>query len=54
MNELLQSLVEEQRKTNQLLLILIEYLAGDDEDGEPSIPTYLNGRPLNADNDRNG
>lgn len=45
MNELLQSLVDEQRKTNQLLLILIEYLAGDDEDVDSSVDTYLDGTP---------
>lgn len=49
MNELLQSLVDEQRKTNQLLLILIEYLAGDDEDVEPRVETYLDGTPRPGD-----
>ncbi|PWU30917.1 hypothetical protein DK254_00265 [Pseudomonas sp. RW407] len=42
---LLRSLLDEQRKTNSLLLALVEAMADErDPDAEPQ--TYLNGEPI--------
>lgn len=44
MESLLIQLLEEQRKTNQLLLMLVEALSEEsDRDGDPG--TYLDGTP---------
>ena len=44
-SELLQSILEEQRKTNQLLMLLVETLAeeADVDNEEPGV--YLDGTP---------
>lgn len=43
---LLTQIVEEQRKTNQLLLMLVESLALEDEQDEDAPVRYMDGRPV--------
>ena len=42
---LLQSILEEQRKTNQLLMLLVETLADEAEQDERESGVYLDGTP---------
>ena len=46
MESLLIQILEEQRKTNALLALLIQALADDQEGGEQEPATYMNGRPV--------
>lgn len=49
MNEherLLAELLQEQKRTNQLLAILIEALADDDPDKDRQPQTYIDGTPV--------
>ncbi len=51
MNERIESLIEqqlaEQRRTNELLSLLIEALAAEeDDDGQPFVATHLDGTPV--------
>lgn len=43
--QLLRDVVTEQRKTNQLLAILIETLTDEEDDGEQEPQVYLDGTP---------
>lgn len=43
---LLRDLLDEQRKTNQLLLLLIQALAEDGDDPEAAPTRYLSGEPI--------
>ncbi|HCD9060279.1 TPA: hypothetical protein NEF99_001002 [Pseudomonas aeruginosa] len=43
---ILHSLLEEQRKTNQLLHLLIQALAEDGEDPDAMPTSYLSGEPI--------
>ena len=43
---LLVQMLEEQRRTNQLLLMLIEALSQDDSDHDAEPLTYMNGSPV--------
>lgn len=43
---LMTEMLEEQRKTNQLLAILIEVLTDEDSDSDDTPATYLDGSPL--------
>ena len=42
----LQSLLEEQRQTNQLLIMLVETLADEQDSDDPRQNAYLDGSPL--------
>ena len=46
MESLLTQILEEQRRTNQLLLMLIEALSQDDSDPDAEPLTYMNGTPV--------
>ncbi|MBS4155228.1 hypothetical protein [Cobetia sp. MC34] len=51
MNKRIESLIEqllaEQRRTNELLSLLIESLADEeDDDGQPFVATHLDGTPV--------
>lgn len=39
-------MLEEQRKTNELLALLIQTLADEQEDGEQEPATYMDGSPV--------
>ncbi|CAL5244108.1 hypothetical protein [Pseudomonas aeruginosa] len=43
---LLRDLLDEQRKTNQLLHLLIQALAEDGDDPEAAPTSYLSGEPI--------
>ncbi|HCF1755715.1 hypothetical protein ACNAQ8_31315 [Pseudomonas aeruginosa] len=43
---ILRDLLDEQRKTNQLLHLLIQALAEDDEDTDAMPTSYLSGAPI--------
>lgn len=43
---LLEQLLQEQRKTNQLLLMLIEALSQEDGDPDAEPLTYMDGSPV--------
>ncbi|MDV7781962.1 hypothetical protein R4J70_18440 [Pseudomonas aeruginosa] len=43
---ILRDLLDEQRKTNQLLLLLIQALAEDGEDPDAMPTSYLDGTPI--------
>lgn len=45
MESLLMQLLEEQRKTNELLLMLIEALGQDESDPDAVPATYMDGTP---------
>lgn len=43
---LLAELLEEQRRTNELLLLLIQALAEEGQDPDAMPPTYMDGTPV--------
>lgn len=45
--EVLGQILDEIRKTNQLLMILIDSMMEEDDD-EPAPQTYMNGKPING------
>jgi hypothetical protein len=44
-SELLQRILDEQRKTNQLLMLLVETLAEEADESESEPGVYLDGTP---------
>lgn len=44
-SELLHAILEEQRKTNQLLMLLVETLAEEADESESGPGVYLDGTP---------
>lgn len=48
MESLLTQMLEEQRKTNQLLLMLIEALGQEDADPDAVPVTYMDGSPVHG------
>lgn len=48
---LLEGILEEQRKTNQLLMMLIEALSEEEEDPDAQPMRYMDGSPVAAQRD---
>ncbi|WP_312288808.1 hypothetical protein [Stutzerimonas nitrititolerans] len=48
MESLLNQILEEQRKTNQILLVLIEALGQEDADPDAEPRVYMDGSPVHG------